>query len=410
MYPLLLMWPQPGYSGGQGDAGGGTEVASKHNVMEPRVIADRYELRNRIGTGGMAQVYLGVDRVLGREVAVKVLHPESATDPTFVERFRREAKAAAALNHPNVAAVYDWGSISASDPAAYPVYYMVMEYVPGENIKELLERRGPLPEAEALGIASQVTSALRAAHQRGLVHRDVKPHNVLIDPEGQAKVVDFGIAHAVGLAHLTQTNAVSGTAFYLSPEQAQGRTTDARSDIYSLGVVLYEMLTGHVPFEGGSLVDVAVRHVHEQPVSPRENRPDISPATEAVVMKALAKDPGERYQTAADMQAALESARTRVMESTAVAEERTVAVALTAAAPTVIAEPAAGPAPAAPRVDTMVLGPGQVGPRPRMRTEERKRSTAWLMAVPALLLLLVAGGVFWVLSTHSNSRTATSKT
>ncbi|HEX2515007.1 MAG TPA: protein kinase, partial [Chloroflexota bacterium] len=277
-------------------------------ARELRVLGGRYALLHRLGAGGMAEVYLALDQALDRQVAVKLLHPAYAADPLFVERFRREARAAAALNHPHIVSVYDWGTDGA--PSGWP--YMVMEYVPGPNLKEELRRRGALPEPEALRIGEQVAGALAAAHARGMVHRDVKPHNILLlrqEEEVLAKVTDFGIARTRGVAGLTTGSGVLGSAHYLSPEQAQSRPLDGRSDLYSLGVVLYEALTGGVPFKGDVPVAVAWQHVHRQPAPLREARPLVSPATEAVVLTAMAKRPEARYPSAEAMALALASAR-----------------------------------------------------------------------------------------------------
>jgi hypothetical protein len=244
-------------------------------------------------------------------VAAKILDPALASDPLFVERFRREAQAAAALNHPNVVAIYDTGTTDDS-------YFIVMEYVPGPNLKEVIRERGALPEAEALTIGAQVAAALGAAHNRGLIHRDIKPHNILLRPDGAAKVTDFGIARAAGASQLTSTQTVMGTAHYLSPEQALHQPLDGRSDLYSLGIVLYEALTGQVPFNGDSLVAVAMMQVHEPPPPIRMIRSEIAPATEAAVIKALAKDPTQRYQSAAEMRAALLRARDGLHQPTIV--------------------------------------------------------------------------------------------
>jgi len=267
-------------------------------ISDQQRIGERYELRECIGIGGMARVYLAHDRVLNREVAVKILNPALAADPLFVERFRREAQAAAALNHPNIVTIYDTGTTD-------DTYFIVMEYVPGPNLKEIIRARGPLPEGDALTIGAQVATALGVAHAHHLIHRDIKPHNILRGPEGSAKVTDFGIARAAGASQLTATQTVMGTAHYLSPEQALHQPLDGRSDLYSLGVVLYEALTGRVPFDGDSLVAVAMSQVHDPPPPMRQIKPDISSRAEAVVMRALAKDPAARYQSAAEMGAAL---------------------------------------------------------------------------------------------------------
>ena len=267
-----------------------------------QVIDGRYTIKRRLGIGGMAEVYLAIDESLGREVALKVLNPALAADPAFVERFKREARAVAALNHPNIVAIYNWGEYDG-------MYYIVMEYVPGENLKEQLRQVRALPEEDALAIAVLVANALEAAHVRGIVHRDVKPHNILLAPDGRVKVTDFGIAWAAGASQLTATNAVLGTAHYLSPEQVTHHAIDGRTDVYGLGVVLFEMLTGMTPFTGDTLVAVAMKQATETAPSIRTLRPDLSLRTDAIVRTALAKDPGARFPTAAAMRDALQAAR-----------------------------------------------------------------------------------------------------
>jgi len=225
------------------------------------LLGERYELGERIGSGGMADVYRAVDRVLGRDVALKVLNAQRAADATFRERFRREARAAARLNHSNIVAIYDWGTPAAAAAGADGGRFdrlIVMEYVSGGNLGDALARRGPLPEAEAFGIADQIAAALEAAHRQGVIHRDIKPQNVLLTADGQVKVADFGIARATGTESVTRGSEVLGSAGYLSPEQAQGEPVDARSDLYSLGVVLYQLLTGRTPFDGDTPVAVDV--------------------------------------------------------------------------------------------------------------------------------------------------------
>jgi tRNA A-37 threonylcarbamoyl transferase component Bud32 len=261
----------------------------------PRVLNERYEVESTLGRGGMAQVYRANDRVLGRPVAVKVLSRKLSGDQRFLTRFQREAQASAGLNNPHVVSVYDTG-------AHDDLHYIVMEYVEGETLGSLMARDGPLPAGTSARIAADVAEALEAAHRQGLVHRDVKPGNVMIDPDGRVKVVDFGIARAATDDTLTQTGVVLGTASYLSPEQARGEGVDARSDIYSLGCVLYEMLTGRPPFEADSSVAMAYKQVNENPDPPVGSVP---PDLGAVVMRALEKDPTRRFQTAAEMQAAL---------------------------------------------------------------------------------------------------------
>ena len=255
-----------------------------------RVLAGRYRLQGLVGQGGMADVELAHDDVLDRQVAVKILHSRYSDDPAFRERFKREARAAASLNHPNMVAVYDTG-----DEDGRP--FIVMEFVNGRSLREVLRREGVLPQ-RAAEIAGDAALALHYAHERGLVHRDVKPANIMVSNEGQVKVTDFGIARAVNAETVTQTAAVFGTAAYIAPEQAQGLEVDARTDVYSLGVVLYEMLTGRQPFSADSAVALAYKHVSEDPVRPSQINPEISPALEAVVLKAMAKNPANRYQDA----------------------------------------------------------------------------------------------------------------
>jgi serine/threonine-protein kinase len=266
------------------------------------VLAGRYELGRVLGAGGMATVYLAVDQLLDRQVAVKVLNPPYALDPGFVERFRAEARTAARLNHPSIVAVFDSGSDGG-------VPYLVMEHVPGESLAALLHRNGPLPPRRAAELAGQVCVALAAAHAQGVVHRDVKPGNVLLAGDGRVKVGDFGIAKAAAAPALTGEGEVLGTAAYLPPEQAQGGPVDARSDLYALGCVLYELLTGAPPF--GSAADspplaVAARQVSQPREPPSARNPWVDPALDAVVLTAMAKQPDRRYQSAAAMGADLE--------------------------------------------------------------------------------------------------------
>src|SRR5580693_4205659 len=259
-------------------------------VDTPRVFSNRYELTHLIARGGMAQVYRARDRQLDRPVALKVLFPELSVDRAFVERFRREAQAAANLSHPNIVPVFDWGEDNGT-------YFIVMEFVDGRALSSILRTAGPLHPDRAAEIAADVAGALSYAHRHGVVHRDVKPGNVLITEEGTIKVTDFGIARAVNTEEsLTQTGAVMGTATYFSPEQAEGMGVDSRSDIYSLGVVLFEMVTGRPPILRHTPVAVASKHVREHPPAPREVNPGVPPDLEAVTMKAMAKVPDQRYQ------------------------------------------------------------------------------------------------------------------
>lgn len=266
----------------------------------PTVFNGRYELHRQLARGGMAEVFLARDQLLDRPVAVKVLFPEYASDPSFVERFRREAQAAANLNHPNIVSIYDWGEESGT-------YFIVMEYVQGRSLAEILREEGPLHPDRAADIAIDVAGALGFAHRNGLVHRDIKPGNVLVAPNGQVKVADFGIATAMnaGDVNLTKTGLVMGTATYFSPEQAQGKPVDPRSDLYSLGVVLYEMLAGEPPFRGENPVAIAYKHVQEAPTPLRERGVQVAESLEAITLKLLAKNPAHRYPSAEDLRADL---------------------------------------------------------------------------------------------------------
>jgi serine/threonine-protein kinase len=320
--------------------------------MLGKVFNQRYRLKEKIGSGGMAEVFLADDLSLGREVAVKVLHPQFASDPSFIQRFRYEAQAAANLNHPNIVNIYDWGNEGEQ-------YYIVMEYVEGRDLKGILNAEGRLLPERAAEIAAEISAALQFAHRRNLVHRDIKPHNIFITNLGQVKVMDFGIAREGNGVGMTQTGVVMGTPQYISPEQAQGLSVDGRSDIYSLGVVLYEMLTGRVPFDDPSPVTVAYKQVKEDPVPPSALDPEIPPALEAVVMKAMAKNPANRYQSAQEMKADL----LRFLEGMPVS-----------ATPVLQESPSAGPI-AAPAAQNVTYG------------------KKWIWALAAVVGVLVIAGI-----------------
>jgi serine/threonine-protein kinase len=304
-------------------------------------------VRERIGSGGMADVYLADDSHLGREVALKLLHRRFSRDHQFVERFRREASAAAGLQHPNVVSVYDRGEHDGT-------YYIAMENLPGRTLRDLIQQEAPLDQERAIHFGIQILQAAGFAHRRGIVHRDFKPHNVIVAPDDTLKVTDFGIARA-GASEMTETGSIMGTAQYLSPEQAQGQQVGPASDLYSIGVMLYEALAGRVPFTGDSAVSIALKHVNEMPPPLHQLRPDIHPALEAAVMRALAKDPASRYANADEFIAALEHARAAI-RSGAVGGH------------------------------TESWAPMPIGPPPEEL--ERQRRWPWV----ALLLLLLVGG------------------
>ena len=270
-------------------------------VAPDTLVDSRYRVLNRLGAGGMADVYCAEDTHLGRQVALKVLYRRFAQDTEFVERFKREAQSAAGLTHPNVVNVFDRGEHDGT-------YYIAMEYLPGRTLKEVIAERGPLDQEAVIDIGIQILRAASFAHRRGVVHRDLKPHNVMLDDAGNAKVTDFGIARA-GASEMTEAGSIMGTAQYLSPEQAQGQPTTPQSDLYSVGIILYELLTGRLPFDGESAVAIAVQHLNDPPTPISALRPDVAPELEAAVMHALAKDPAARWADADEFIRALEGAR-----------------------------------------------------------------------------------------------------
>ncbi|SDH56904.1 serine/threonine protein kinase [Lentzea fradiae] len=273
-------------------------------MSTPRLLSNRYELGETLGYGGMSEVHKGRDVRLGRDVAIKVLRADLARDAQFQERFRREAQNSAALNHPAIVAVYDTGE---TQTEYGPLPYIVMEFVDGRTLRDMVKTQGPLSGKRAMEVMADVSAALDFSHRHGIVHRDVKPANVMITKSGAVKVMDFGIARALhdGQAAVTQTAAVIGTAQYLSPEQARGESVDARSDVYAAGCVLFELLTGEPPFTGDSPVAVAYQHVREDPKAPSQLNPKVSPQLDAIVLKAMSKGPANRYQSAAEMRADL---------------------------------------------------------------------------------------------------------
>src|SRR5438105_3011113 len=350
------------------------------DTLIDRIFDKRYVIKRRLGSGGMADVYLAEDQELGRRVALKLLNDRHAADDQFVERFRREAQSAAGLNHPNIVSIFDRGR-------AEGTYYIAMEFLDGRTLKELLVRNGPTPIPIAVDYARQILGALGFAHRKGIVHGDIKPHNVVVGRDGRLKVTDFGIARS-GASQMTEAGSIVGTAQYLSPEQARGAAVDARSDLYSLGIVLYEMLTGQVPFTGDAPVEIAMKHLQSIPEPPSRLRHEVPHDLDAVVMRAIAKDPEQRYQSAEEMDADL----ARVARGAAVAprteEALTSILSGTAAtSPTVIARPpVATPAPAPPAYRP------PSPPPPGYEPPARRRSVwPWLLAILAVLIAAAAG-------------------
>jgi serine/threonine-protein kinase len=362
-------------------------------VAEPTpntLIDERYKVLSRLGSGGMADVFLVEDQQLGRKVALKLLHGRFAADPDFVERFRREARSAAGLQHPNVVGVYDRGTYD-------DTYYIAMEYLPGRSLKQLIREEAPLEPVRAIEITIQILKAARFAHRRGVIHRDLKPHNVIIDDTDQAKVTDFGIARA-GASDMTETGSIMGTAQYLSPEQAQGHSVNATSDLYSIGVVLYEMLTGRVPFDGESPVTIALKHVSEAPVPPRELNPGVPPELEQVVLWSLNKNPADRPADADQFITALENCKAMIRAGAGGQNTTSMAAVIAAAAEGGPAAGAAGAALAGAAeaqgegyADSATNGSGELGEPFAGREGEQRRRRWWPWLGGLLVALLIAG-------------------
>jgi len=341
--------------------------------MIGKIFSGRYKIIEKIGRGGMANIYKAEDMVLNRTVAVKTLHPQFAQDKDFVARFKREAQAAASLNHPNIVSIYDWGCEDAT-------YFIVMEHLEGWDLKQLIKAQAPLPVDEVIEIANQICSAVEFAHQRNIIHRDIKSQNIIITPQGQAKVTDFGIARA-GAAGMTQTGSVMGTAEYISPEQAQGIEVGKATDIYSLGIVLYETLTGILPFKGENSLAVAMKQVKEKPLPPTILNPEIPVPLEAIILKALEKNPADRYPSA-------EAVRKDLLRaSKGIPIEAT---------PTLFREGG----------ETKVLPTTKVRDAQKSAPTKKGKGAKWLpWAMLALMVILLAFGGYWIYRSAATPKT-----
>lgn len=334
--------------------------------MIGKIMGNRYELLKQLGGGGMAIVYMGRDTLLNRLVTVKMLRSEFTSDEDFVKRFRREAQAVASLSHPNIVSIYDVGQED-------KVHYLVMEYVEGDNLKNLIREQGLVPVDRAVEIARQISDALQHAHENNIVHRDIKPQNILITKEGRPKLTDFGIAREATTATLTQTDTILGSVHYLSPEQARGETAGPRSDIYSLGIVLYEMVTGVLPFQGETPIGVALKHIQESPTPPSSLNPSVAPGLERIITRAMAKNPVDRYQSAKDMAAELERlSGTAVVESKQEDDEFATRVIQT-------------------------IRPKQEGSQPagENRINTRSRQAIFWVGIALLIMVIAGAAAFW---------------
>ena len=367
-------------------------MAGLSDTLINTLFDGRYRILRKLGSGGMANVYLAEDEELGRRVAIKILNERYAGDDLFIERFRREAKSAAGLSHPNIVSIYDRGE-------AEGTYYIAMEVIEGRSLKELIMTHGALPVHTAIGYAKQLLEALRFAHRHGIIHRDIKPHNVLVSADQQVKaneprlkVTDFGIARH-GASQMTEAGSIMGTAQYLSPEQARGAPVTAASDLYSAGVVLYEMLTGKVPFTGDSAIEIAMKHVNELPKPPSSLRPEIPPELDQIVLRALAKDPEDRYQTAEEFIEDLErvEAGLPISRSTATAATAILAGAAVGEATELLSESPTRVAAPPPQRRPPTYPPASPYDEPPRR---KKRWVPWLLVALLLAAALLAG--WWV--------------